>query len=120
MTNVGYSFTTAYTLYLCILLSLERRGEFYKVSNLKKPMTRQLIELPRSYLHFEGLINYMEVKVLIAVFSPLQFKQTRLSIVTSMLLPVHINSIAMLLSSKQLRLSSLPTQVYVLIPFGYN
>lgn len=62
----------------------------------------------------------MEVKVLIAVFSPLQLKQTTLSIVTGMLFPVHTNSIAMVLSSQQLRLSSLPTQVYVLIPFGYN
>lgn len=60
----------------------------------------------------------MEVKTLIAVFCPLELKQTRLSFVSSMLLPVHINSIAMVLSSEQL--SSLPTQLYVLIPFGCN
>lgn len=35
-----------------------------------------MIQLLRSYRPFEGLINYMEVKILIAAFSPPEFKQT--------------------------------------------
>lgn len=48
----------------------------------------------------EGLINHTEVKTLIAVSSPLELTQTRLSSVSKMLLPVHINSVTMTQTSE--------------------
>lgn len=90
---------TTYFLYLHILtadLQKEKRIiYFHRIPDLKKP-TDEAAELTIEVIcSLEGLINHTEVRTLIAVSSPLEFTQTRLSSVSKMLLPVHINSITM-------------------------
>lgn len=66
----------------------------------------------------EGLINHMEVKILIAVFSPPEFKQTiwalfGLFFPPSMLLPGRIDSITMVLNSEQLSYAQFSAKIAV-------
>lgn len=64
----------------------------------------------------------MEVKILIAVFSSQEFKHTRLSFDSSIfsLGVLTVQQWPSCLLNSSVRLSSLPAQLYILIPFGYN